>query len=150
MLKAIVRFLEKTNNIDRSTYIWNTVSATVLAMQGPVIQAVVSRTNGATDLGIFSIAFSIATLMMYVGQYGIRRFQASDVNEQFSFEEYHGMRIITCIALVIASFALSWLFNALKCFAGISSGIKIILLTVVISLAAALLFPTGGKEDGHA
>ena len=29
--------------------------ATVLAMQGPVIQAVVSRTNGATDLGIFSI-----------------------------------------------------------------------------------------------
>ena len=105
MLKAIVRFLEKTNNIDRSTYIWNTVSATVLAMQGPVIQAVVSRTNGATDLGIFSIAFSIATLMMYVGQYGIRRFQASDVNEQFSFEEYHGMRIITCIALVIASLA---------------------------------------------
>ena len=62
MLKAIVRFLEKTNNIDRSTYIWNTVSATVLAMQGPVIQAVVSRTNGATDLGIFSIAFSIDLL----------------------------------------------------------------------------------------
>ena len=74
-------------------------------MQGPVIQAVVSRTNGPTDLGIFSIAFSVATLMMYVGQYGIRRFQASDVKEQFSFEEYHGMRIITCIALVIASLA---------------------------------------------
>lgn len=105
MLDAIVRHLEKTKNIDRSTYIWNTVSATVLAMQGPVIQAVVSRTNGQEDLGIFAIAFSVATLMMYVGQYGIRRFQASDVNEQFSFEEYHGMRIITCIALVIASLA---------------------------------------------
>lgn len=105
MLDAIVRKLEKTNNIDRSTYIWNTVSATVLAMQGPVLQAVVSRTNGATDLGIISIAFSIATLMMYVGQYGIRRFQASDVKEQFSFEDYHGMRIITCTGLVIASLA---------------------------------------------
>ena len=105
MLDAIVRHLEKTKNIDRSTYIWNTVSATVLAMQGPVIQAVVSRTNGQEDLGIFAIAFSVATLMMYVGQYGIRRFQASDVKEQFSFEEYHGMRIITCIALVIASLA---------------------------------------------
>lgn len=105
MLDAIVRKLEKTNNIDRSTYIWNTVSATVLAMQGPVLQAVVSRTNGATDLGIISIAFSIATLMMYVGQYGIRRFQASDVKEEFSFEEYHGMRIITCMGLVIASLA---------------------------------------------
>ena len=105
MFDAIVRHLEKTKNIDRSTYIWNTVSATVLAMQGPVIQAVVSRTNGQEDLGIFAIAFSVATLMMYVGQYGIRRFQASDVKEQFSFEEYHGMRIITCIALVIASLA---------------------------------------------
>ena len=104
-MEKIVRFLEKTNNIDRSTYIWNTVSATVLAMQGMVIQAVVSRTNGATDLGIVSIAFSIATLMMYVGQYGIRRFQASDVKEQFSFEEYHGMRILTCIVMVVASLA---------------------------------------------
>ena len=104
-MDKLVKLLEKTDNIDRSTYIWNTVSATVLAMQGPVLQAVVSRTNGATDLGIISIAFSVATLMMYVGQYGIRRFQASDVREQFSFEEYHGMRVLTCIALVIASLA---------------------------------------------
>lgn len=105
MLNAIVRQLEKTRNIDRSTYIWNTVSATVLAMQGPVIQAVVSRTNGQAGLGIVSIAFSVATLMMYVGQYGIRRFQASDVREEFSFEEYHGMRVLTCIVMVIVSLA---------------------------------------------
>ena len=103
--EKIVRHLQKTDNIGRSTYIWNTISATVVAMQGPVIQAVVSRTNGKTDLGIISIAFSIATLMMYVGQYGIRRFQASDVREQFSFEEYHGVRIITCIAMVFTSLA---------------------------------------------
>lgn len=103
MFDTITRLLEKTDNINRSTYIWNTVSATVLAMQGPVIQAVVSRTNGAEDLGIISIAFSVATLMMYVGQYGLRRFQASDINEKFSFEEYHGMRILTCMVLVFAS-----------------------------------------------
>ena len=63
-MNSIVRFLQKTNNVDRSTYIWNTISATMLAMQGPVIQAVVSRTNGQEDLGIFAIAFSVATLMM--------------------------------------------------------------------------------------
>ena len=104
MLDFINRQLEKTDNIVRSTYIWNTVSAIMLALQGPVIQAVVSRTNGATDFGIISIAFSVATLIMYVGQYGLRRFQASDVTEQFSFEEYHGMRIVTCTMLVIAAF----------------------------------------------
>ena len=43
--------------------------------------------------------------------------------------------------LVALSFAASYVFNALSCFDGISSGMKIIILTVVISLAAALLFP---------
>ena len=56
--------------------------------------------------------------------------------------------IIAC--LVIVSFALSWAFNALSWFDGISSGMKIIILTVSVSLIAALLFPVDGKEDGHA
>ncbi|MBE5958192.1 MAG: AzlC family ABC transporter permease [Lachnospiraceae bacterium] len=47
--------------------------------------------------------------------------------------------------IVAVSFALSFLFNQLPIFAGISSGIKIILLTVVISLGAAILFPV--KEE---
>ena len=49
-------------------------------------------------------------------------------------------------ALVVISFAASWAFNGLSVFDGISSGVKIIILTVVISLGAALLFPLG-KED---
>ena len=43
--------------------------------------------------------------------------------------------------LVAISFALSYCANRLPQLAGISSGIKIIVLTVVISLAAALLLP---------
>lgn len=52
--------------------------------------------------------------------------------------------------LVIVSFALSWAVNALSWFDGISSGMKIIILTVCISLAAALLFPVGKEEGDHA
>ena len=52
-------------------------------------------------------------------------------------------------ALVVISFAASYAFNALSWFNGISSGMKIIILTVVISLGAALLFPVKG-EDEHA
>ena len=47
-------------------------------------------------------------------------------------------------ALVAVSFAASYAFNALAWFDGISSGMKIIILTVVISLGAALLFPVEG------
>ena len=50
------------------------------------------------------------------------------------------------VAGVIAvSFILSYLFNKLEIFAGISSGVKIMVLTVIIALAAALLFPI--KEE---
>ena len=51
--------------------------------------------------------------------------------------------------LVVVSFAASYAFNAISAFDGISSGMKIILLTVVISLGAALLFPVE-KEADHA
>ena len=49
--------------------------------------------------------------------------------------------------LVAVSFAASYAFNALPWFAGISSGVKIIILTVVIALAAAILFPVDQEEQ---
>ena len=104
MLDAIVRLLEKTNNVKRSSYFWNAVSSLVLAMQSPVIMMVMNRTNGNEAAGIFSIAIAIANLMMYVGQYGLRRFQSSDIREQYSFNIYHGMRVITCSIMAIACF----------------------------------------------
>lgn len=105
MLDGIVRLLEKTDNIKRSSYFWNAVSAVVLAMQSPVILMVMNRTNGVYDAGIFSIAIAVGNLMMYVGQYGLRRFQSSDIREQYTFNSYHGMRVVTCLLMVIASLA---------------------------------------------
>lgn len=149
MLDAIVKRLEKTDNIDRSTYIWNTVSATVLAMQGPVLQAVVSRTNGATDLGIISIAFSVATLMMYVGQYGIRRFQASDVKEQFSFEEYHGMRVLTCIALVVASLAYCIYGRAMKGYSDVKFAVIFMVCMLKMIMAYSDVYHGNMQQKGR-
>lgn len=61
-------------------------------------------------------------------------------------------RIIAGIVLI--SMAASFIFTKLEVFSGIDSGIKIIILTVVISLAAALLFPVkeeaSEKEEEHA
>lgn len=101
MLKAIRTLLGKTNNIERSSYIWNSINAIVAACQCPVILMVMTRTNGVHDAGVFSIAFAVASLMMYIGLYGLRKFQASDVNEKFTFSEYHGTRIVTCFVMII-------------------------------------------------
>lgn len=55
-------------------------------------------------------------------------------------------RIIS--ALVLISFAASFAASSWTLLAGISAGVKTIFLTVVIALAAAVLFPVGEEEEG--
>lgn len=49
--------------------------------------------------------------------------------------------------IVIVSFTLSYLFHKMSVFAGISSGIKIIILTVIISFVAAVVFPVKDEVE---
>lgn len=149
MLNSIVRILEKTDNIDRSTYIWNALSATMLAMQSPVILAFLSRTNGATDAGIFSIAIAVANLMMYVGQYGIRRFQASDIKEQFSFEEYHGMRLLTCSVLVVASLAYCFYGREFKAYSDLKFSVIFMICMLKMIQAYSDVFHGNMQQKGR-
>lgn len=53
-------------------------------------------------------------------------------------------------ALVAISFALSYAFEKIPYIRDISSGIRIIILTVIISLAAAIFFPIKEGRDGDA
>lgn len=103
MLKGIRSLLEKTNNISRSAYIWNAVNAMMSALESPLILMVINRTNGLDDGGVFSIAYAVAALLLFLGQYGFRRFQSSDVTEKYSFSEYYGSRIITCAVMMLAA-----------------------------------------------
>lgn len=103
MLDRIVDILEKTDNVKKSSYMWNAIAAFVLALQSPILLMVVTRTTGVYDAGIYSIAIAVANLLLYVGQYGLRRYQSSDLLESFAFNEYHGMRFITCGAMIIVS-----------------------------------------------
>ena len=52
--------------------------------------------------------------------------------------------------LVAVSFALSYVFEKLPYIRDVSSGIRIIILTVVISLAAAILFPIKENKENDA
>lgn len=49
--------------------------------------------------------------------------------------------------VIIVSFVLSYIFSTLSVLKGISSGIKIMILTVIIATVAAILFPV--KEKNH-
>lgn len=132
MLKKIRDKLKSAKNIERSSYAWNTVNAMLSAGESPIMTLVLTRSQGVYDAGIFSIAYAVATLLLYVGQYGFRKFQSSDIREKYSFSEYYGIRIITCGVMMLAALTYcifgmicrgySWdkfvvilLVNALKC-----------------------------------
>ena len=132
MLQAIRTRIQKTDNIERSSYLWNMINAMLSAGESPMMTLVLTRSQGVYDAGIFSIAYAVGTLMLYVGQYGFRKFQSSDIREKYSFAEYYGIRIITCVVMMIAAllycvfgvvfrgydankFIVILLVNALKC-----------------------------------
>jgi predicted branched-subunit amino acid permease len=58
-----------------------------------------------------------------------------------------GKRNKIVAGVIIISFFLSYLFNTIPVFEGIASGIKIMVLTVLISLGATILFPVKEEED---
>ena len=82
-------------------FLWNSIGMCAWGVVFPVLTIVVTQLSGATNAGMFSMAFVIASLLMIVSNFGIRTFQISDVNEEYSFADYRVNRVITCIAAIV-------------------------------------------------
>ena len=93
----------KSSNISRDSYLWNTLSATAFALQSAILLIVIGHTNGLEDAGVFSIAYAIGSLMYFIGEFGVRRYQISDINERSSFTDYHTHKLMTCAVMLVAS-----------------------------------------------
>lgn len=102
-MKLLKKIFVNTKDITRSSYIWNMVSALVYAGQSAIVLMVITRTNGLDSAGIFSIAYAVASLLYFIGEYGARKYQVSDVNEELPFVAYHTHRTIMCVIMMIAS-----------------------------------------------
>lgn len=64
---------------------------------------VVTRTSGLTDAGVLSMAFAAGNLMMSIGKFGVRSYQATDVAGDFSFSDYFWARVVSVILMLAAS-----------------------------------------------
>lgn len=102
-MKVLKKLFVNSKNIEKSSYAWNTTSGLMFAMQSAVMLIVITRTNGLEDAGIFSIAYAIASLMSFIGEYGVKKYQVSDINEKISFIDYHSHRVITCALMLVCS-----------------------------------------------
>lgn len=70
----------------------------------PILTIVVTQLCGVEQAGMFSMAFIIGTLLMIIGNYGMRTYQVSDIKETHSFSDYQISRVITCIAMMAVAY----------------------------------------------
>jgi O-antigen/teichoic acid export membrane protein len=95
-------------------YIANSVGMGVWGALFPILTIVASQLAGAEQAGMFSMAFVIANLLIFIGNYGVRTYQVSDIDETESFAAYQIQRVLSCVLMMLAG----WLFCKVRGYAG--------------------------------
>jgi len=98
----------------KKDYIWNTLGSVMNALASVVLLILVTQILGAYEGGVFSIAFAIAQQFQIMGHYEMRPYQATDVEERFSFGVYLASRIVTCSFMMLCVFLYAFYSNGLS------------------------------------
>lgn len=98
MLKKI--WIIDKKNIERDSVFWNMMSSGMNSIVSMFLLLVVTRICGVEDAGIFSLGFSTSQMMLTIGNYGMRNYQATDLNNKYSMQVYLSSRIITNILMM--------------------------------------------------
>ena len=94
--------------IRRSAYVWNTTGSLISSFQSVLMLMVLTRVCDLEASGIFTLAFANASLFQNIGRFGIRNYQASDVEPRFGFRAYALSRVVTTSAMVAAAAVHLW------------------------------------------
>lgn len=85
-------------------FIFNSVGIGVWGFVFPLLTIVVTQLVGVDQAGVFSLAFVTGTLLMIIGNYGVRTYQVSDIDEDHSFADYQINRIMTCALMMLIGY----------------------------------------------
>lgn len=101
------------NKNEAGNYIWNAIGGMLNAGQSVLVLIIVTRVCGLEAAGLYSIAFATGNLFMYLGNYGVRNYQVSDVDEKFPFRSYILHRLLT-VALMLLVAAVYCTYSLLR------------------------------------
>ena len=95
-------------------YIFNSAGMGIWGALFPLLTIIATQLAGAEQAGMFSMAFVIANLLEFVGNYGVRTYQVSDVDEMDSFGAYQIHRVLACLAMV----GVGWAYFNIRGYSG--------------------------------
>lgn len=83
------------------SYIWNSASGIIGAGQSAVIVIFITRFLGITEAGIFTIAYALANLISIFARSGMRNYQVTDIEEEFSLATYFWTRVASILISIL-------------------------------------------------
>ena len=93
------------NKVKRNTDIrkfgWNMIGSMSNALASFVLLTMVTRMNGSSDGGIFSLAFSTAQMLTSIGCFETRAIQVTDAKRKLEFKDYFTFRFVTSIIMML-------------------------------------------------
>lgn len=87
----------------KKIYAWNTLGILCNASTSFILLIFVTHICGKTEAGIFAFGFAVAQLTLTIGKFGMRTYQATDINHNTKFASYLTSRIITCLLMLVIS-----------------------------------------------
>ena len=88
-------------NLKKNT-IWNIVGTGINAFASLIFMIIVTRINDVYEAGIFSFAFSVATLFNVIGTYAGRIYQVTE-RKNISNKDFFINRIVSCLIMYIVA-----------------------------------------------
>lgn len=112
--------MNKEKNVKKA-FLWNMIGSTCYSGSSFLYMLVVTRVCGTELAGFYSLSYATAQLLLQVARYGVRTYQATDLNQKFLFSEYKVSRMITCALMMIfgilySSFSFSGDYIIISCF----------------------------------
>lgn len=92
--------MNKEKNVKKA-FLWNMIGSTCYSGSSFLYLLVVTRVCGAQLAGFFSLSYATAQLLLQVGRYGVRTYQATDLEQKYIFSEYKVSRVITCAMMML-------------------------------------------------
>ncbi len=93
---------------------WNAIGSAAWSLVFPIVTMVSTQIVGVERAGMISMAFVIGLLLMFIGNFGTRAYQASDQREEHTFADYQVSRWLTCGLMLICG----WTYATLRGYSG--------------------------------
>ena len=100
---SVKSFLLKSKNVERDSYLWNTMGGLLRGFRSVVFLMILNRTVGLVMAGIYTLANANSNLYLLLGNYNMRNFHVSDVKREFTFRDYLSSRWVTIGAMGVVS-----------------------------------------------